>query len=58
MVIIMKGKKTVHLIPKNHEFLRQLSFINNSSIELETNKIISNMRELKKVKIYVSKFKT
>jgi len=50
-MIVMNGKKNVLLIPENHEFLKGLAFINNSTIEFETNQIISNHRELEEVKI-------
>ena len=37
--------KTVILEPDNHEYLTRLKFINKTSIQFETNQIISNKRE-------------
>ena len=41
----MNEKKSVHLIPENHDYLKRLSYINNSSIQFEMNQIISNKRK-------------
>jgi len=40
----MNNKKTVHLTPENHDFLRKLRYLNNSTIELELDKIVSEKR--------------
>ena len=40
----MSVKKSVWLIPENHDYLKRNAYINNSTIELEMNKIISNKR--------------
>lgn len=47
----MKVKKTVHLTPDNHEYIRSLAFVNDSTIETEINQIISKKRELEGIKI-------
>jgi len=51
----MNGKKNVLLIPENHVFLKKLAFINGSTIEFETNQIISNKRKKEEINIYVAK---
>jgi len=48
-------KKFVRVSLKNHEFLKQLSFINDSSIESELDKIIDKIRKSKDVKIIVTR---
>lgn len=42
----MSTIKTVRLNADNHEWLKNLAFGKDSSIEFETNQIISTMREL------------
>ena len=37
----MSDKKNASLIPENHDFLKRLAYLNDSTIELELNKIIS-----------------
>lgn len=43
----MAKNKTVNLIPENHYYVRELAYINNTSIQSETNKIISKKRKEK-----------
>jgi len=43
----MNKMKTVNLIPENHIYLRKLAFINKTTIQSETNKIISKKRKEK-----------
>lgn len=40
----MSGTKTVILEPQNHEYLKNLAFINDSSIQKEVNLIIEKKR--------------
>jgi len=49
------SKKNVWISKENHEFLREISFINSSSIEIELNEIIDKIRKSKEVKIYVTR---
>jgi len=44
----MNENKTVHLNPNNHDFLRRLAYFNRTSIQSETNKIITEKRKEKK----------
>ena len=41
----MSTIKTVILEPENHVYLKRIAYINETSIQHETNKIISNKRK-------------
>ena len=47
--------KTVILEVKNHEYVRNLAHINNSTIQKEVNSIIDKIRLKEEVKIYVTR---
>lgn len=40
----MSNKKTVHLTLVNHDYMKRIAYLNDTSIELEVNKTISNKR--------------
>lgn len=46
----MSENKTVHLNFDNHDFIRRLAYFNRTSIQSETNKIITNTRKEAKEK--------
>ena len=50
--------KTVILEPENHEYVKDLAFINNSTIQKEVNLIIDKNRKNNEVNIYVTKNKS